>query len=171
MIYVLGGSRAGSVADMDEYDPVNDMWRPLPPLPRISDHLVAGVIDGKIYVAGGRSGGVGGHTDRLDIYDPATGWSEGPRMPTSRAGAMAAVFGDRLFVFGGEGDSTSQNGVFDEVEMFDVSASAWTPLAPMRTPRHGTGAATVGDRIYVPGGADVEAFSAVETVEVFVPPP
>ena len=39
----------------------------------------------------------------------------------------------------------------------------------MRTPRHGMGAATVGGALYVPGGADVQGFGAVDVVERFVP--
>ena len=39
--------------------------------------------------------------------------------------------------------------------------------APMGRPRHGTGGAVIGDRFYVPGGANVQAFGAVATVEVF----
>jgi hypothetical protein len=39
----------------------------------------------------------------------------------------------------------------------------------MRTPRHGTGAAGVGDVLIVPGGADRLAFGAVATVEAFSP--
>jgi hypothetical protein len=40
----------------------------------------------------------------------------------------------------------------------------------MTTPRHGTGGAVLGRVFYVPGGADVEAFGAVATVEALVFP-
>jgi hypothetical protein len=39
----------------------------------------------------------------------------------------------------------------------------------MRSPRHGTGAAGFEGRLYVPGGADVQGFGAVDTNEVLVP--
>jgi hypothetical protein len=40
----------------------------------------------------------------------------------------------------------------------------------MPSPRHGIGAAVVGDRIWVPGGATVQGFGAVTTHDVFTPP-
>jgi hypothetical protein len=36
----------------------------------------------------------------------------------------------------------------------------------MPTPRHGMGAAATGGRLYVPGGATVQAFGAVATHEI-----
>lgn len=174
LLYVIGGIRGlQSVADVDQYDPVLDEWRSLPPLPRTSDHIVAGAIGDFIYVAGGRAGGIEGHTDRLDVFRPSTlEWTIGPSMPTSRGGHAASVAAGRLYVFGGEGDRFSPPSfVFDETESYDPAANLWRTLVRMPTPRHGTGAATVGDRIYVPGGADVQAFAAVDTNEVFVPPP
>jgi N-acetylneuraminic acid mutarotase len=168
-IWILGGYRNGTVGEVDRYDPALDMWFEEPDLPRITEHVVAGVIGEKIYLAGGRANSITGHTGRLDIYESGTGWSEGPTMPTPRGGAAAAVLFDRLYVFGGEGNTGEASGVFDAVEAFDPALDAWIPRLPMQTPRHGTGAAAVGDRIYVPGGADVQAFSAVSTVEIFVP--
>ena len=48
--------------------------------------------------------------------------------------------------------------------------NAWTSLAAMRTPRHGIGAAVVGNRIFVPGGATVQGFGAVATHDAFEAP-
>ena len=42
------------------------------------------------------------------------------------------------------------------------------PVPAMRTPRHGTGAAVVGGVLWVPGGADVQAFGATDVVEYLV---
>ena len=40
----------------------------------------------------------------------------------------------------------------------------------MPSPRHGIGAAVVGDRIFVPGGATVQGFGASGAHEVFDAP-
>ena len=37
----------------------------------------------------------------------------------------------------------------------------------MPTPRHGTGAASVGNAVFVPGGADHQGFGAVATHEAY----
>ncbi len=39
----------------------------------------------------------------------------------------------------------------------------------MTSPRHGMGAAVVSGSLYVPGGADMQAFAAVATHDVFTP--
>ncbi len=52
---------------------------------------------------------------------------------------------------GGEGTSR----VFGQNEAYDPAADAWASHAPMPTPRHGLGAAVVGDAIHVAGGGPV----------------
>ncbi|MCH8848456.1 MAG: kelch repeat-containing protein [Chloroflexi bacterium] len=169
-LYVAGGFRESAVADFSAYDPTIDRWTSLPDLPVAADHLVAGTIDGIVYAAGGRGGGIGLHRARLDAYDPTAGrWSTRAPMPTSRAGAAAAVLDGRLYVFGGEGNSSDATGVFSETESYDPAEDRWSAHQPMRTPRHGTGAAAVGMTVYVPGGADVEGFGAVAVTEAFTP--
>jgi hypothetical protein len=40
----------------------------------------------------------------------------------------------------------------------------------MAAPRHGIGAAVLGERIFVPGGAAVQGFGAVDTHQLFTIP-
>ena len=169
-LYVAGGFRGSAVDDFSAYDPEVDRWSTLADLPVAADHLVAGTIDGIVYAAGGRGGGIGLHRPRLDAYDPATmRWSTRAPMPTSRAGAAGAVLDGRLYVFGGEGNRAAATGVFPQTESYGPIQDRWSTHAPMRVPRHGTGAAAVGPTIYVPGGADVEGFGAVAITEAFTP--
>jgi N-acetylneuraminic acid mutarotase len=171
-IFVAGGYRSGAVADFSAYDPDADSWETLPPLPQARDHGVAGAIGGRIIIAGGRSGGIYGHTADVFSFDPNTN-SFSPRapMPTSRAGSAAAVFHDRLFVFGGEGDAQDPDGVFDEVEAYDPVADLWQVHPALPTKRHGMGAAVLGDVIFVPGGASIAAFAPLAVMEAYTPPP
>ena len=169
-LYVAGGFRGSAVNDFSAYAPATDRWTALADLPVAADHLVAEVIDGIVYAAGGRGGVIVAHRPRLDAYDPATGlWSARAPMPTSRAGAAAAVLDGRLYVFGGEGNGAVATGVFSETESYNPAEDRWSTHPPMRTPRHGTGAAAVGRTIYVPGGAEIEGFGAVAVTEAFTP--
>jgi N-acetylneuraminic acid mutarotase len=169
-IYVAGGYRAGSVADFSAYDTATGIWEPLPDLPAIRDHLVGFAFDGKIYAVGGRANGIEAVTSRVDVFDPTSGeWSAAAPMPTARGGSMAALAGDHFFVVGGEGNAASASGVFDDVEAFSPADDAWQVLAPMQTPRHGTGAASLGGVLYVPGGATQASFGAVDVNEALVP--
>jgi len=161
-IHAVGGIGAGggAVADHAAYLPDEDRWVDLAPYPIAREHIAGAAVDGVLFVVGGRSP----LTTAAHRWDHESGnWHELPPMPTRRAGHAAAALDGRLVTFGGEGNNQNSRGIFPEVEVYDPATDRWTRLANMRAPRHGIGAATVGDRIYVPGGADVQAFGAVAT--------
>ncbi len=165
VIYVVGGFAAGgALSAVHAFDPADGAWTRLPDLPGPPrDHMAAAAVDGQLVVAGGRDARIGAHVSRVDVFDPASGvWRRGADMPTSRGGVAAAAGHGRLYVLGGEGDPGRASGVFPQVEAYDLACDAWRSLGEMPRPRHGTGAAVVGDWLYVPGGADVQAFGAVD---------
>ncbi|HEV8132679.1 MAG TPA: kelch repeat-containing protein [Acidobacteriota bacterium] len=148
-IYAVGGASATG-KELEIYDPATDIWALLAPMPTGRNHLAAGAIRGKLYVAGGRPN----EGSELEAYDPATNtWSVKARMPTARSGHAGAVVGDKLYTFGGEGNPNSPVGIFPQVEVYDPDKNTWKSLDPMLTPRHGIGAAVIGNRIYIPAGA------------------
>jgi N-acetylneuraminic acid mutarotase len=163
-LYATGGSgAAGSLTDHAVYDPDADQWTGLEPLPSARNHLAAAVVDGYLYVIGGRRDGSGNmNATAVDRYDPDTdAWSARVPMPTARSGHAVAVLDGRIVVMGGEVNlDNPPTYVFPEVEVYDPAADRWIALDPMPVPRHGIGAATVGDLIYVPGGATHAGFDA-----------
>ncbi|RMF85364.1 MAG: hypothetical protein D6736_17420, partial [Nitrospinota bacterium] len=167
-IYAAGGSPAAREQDFAVYDPERDTWTSLPPMPTPRNHLAAGAMNGKFYAVGGRSGGIGGITDALEVYDPATNtWTAKTPMPTARGGIAGAVVKDCLYVFGGEGNPNHPTGVFAQSEVYNPQTDTWQGLPPMPTPRHGIGAAAIADRIYIPGGAEVQGFGVSAVHEAF----
>jgi hypothetical protein len=72
---------------------------------------------------------------------------------------------DRVYVFGGEAPLR----IFSAVDMYEPAGTRWIGKAPMLTPRHGIGAAVVGGRIYVPGGASEPGLARTGANEVYVP--
>ncbi|MCG8422311.1 MAG: kelch repeat-containing protein [Proteobacteria bacterium] len=172
-IYLAGGFRNGAaVNNVSVYNPVTDQWDDqLPDLPQPSDHLVGGVVDGVFYVIGGRDGTIGSITGQVVAFDPATpdGWTTRAAMPTPRGGMAAGVVGGKILVVGGEGNRAASSGVFPQVESYDAAADTWAQLPPMRTPRHGMGAAGYDGKLYIPGGATKEGFGAVATFESYTP--
>jgi N-acetylneuraminic acid mutarotase len=141
------------IADLAVYDPSADHWATLAPMRVARDHAYAGVVNGRLYLVGGRD------RPKYDIatveeFDPDMGtWTERAPIPTGRSGGNAVVLGGRLYVFGGEGNDASPIGLFDQVEAFDPAANSWTRFEPMPLPRHSLAAAAVGTRIYLPGGS------------------
>jgi len=172
-IYLIGGLRAVAVvADVDVFDAATGAWEAAPDLPGPRDHLVAAAVDGVVYALGGREQSVSavrGDVWALDPDDLDAGWVPRAPLPTARGGCMAAVVAGRVIVMGGEGDPDHPRGVFAEVEAYDPATDSWTSLAPMPTPRHGTGAVAFGGVVYVPGGADKDTFQWVDTFEAFTP--
>ncbi len=167
-IYLFGGARlGGSVTDSSVYDVVSDTWQALPPLPEAREHCVAGAIDGTLYVAAGRSGGIAGFAPNTWAFDPATlTYTARAPIPTPRGGVAGAVLDGKLHVLGGEGNPADPSGVFDEIEAYDPASDTWETLTPMLEPRHGLAAAVLDGRIYLPGGASTQGFGAVDAHSV-----
>jgi N-acetylneuraminic acid mutarotase len=165
-IYVAGGSPAGRA--LEAYEPAADRWVALAPMPTARNHLAGGVIAGRFHVVGGRP------PDTMsvhEVFDPATNsWTTASGLPTGRSGHAGAVVRGCLYVFGGEGNPAATNGVFNQNEVYDPRSNAWSSVAPMAVPRHGIGAAVIGTRIYVPGGATVQGFGTVATSDLFEVP-
>jgi hypothetical protein len=177
-IYAAGGQGPGSVREFAVYDPALDHWTSLPPLPSRRNHLTAVALGGFFYTIGGRSSGLLGAVERYEPSgsgDPEAGefgtWESVAALPTPRAGIAAAVAQGRVYVFGGEGNNVSPNGIFDENEMFDPLTDRWFPRCPMPVGLHGIGAAEVDGVLYVAGGSDVRGFGVSTLVYAYTPPP
>ncbi|MEO8701867.1 MAG: kelch repeat-containing protein [Kofleriaceae bacterium] len=168
-LYVAGGLRNGAVAEVSSYDPVADAWTAEAPLPAARDHGCGGALAGKLYVLGGRQAVITSNIGTVFEFTPGGAWVERTAMPTGRGGTGCGVVGDRFIVVGGEGNPDAATGVFPQVEAYTPATDTWLPLAPMVTPRHGMGAAAIGDRLYVPGGATTQGFGAVATHEILTP--
>ncbi|KAL8393815.1 hypothetical protein RB595_003533 [Gaeumannomyces hyphopodioides] len=186
-LYLAGGMLRlipqDTIDSVVAYDVAADAWVPsasLPPLaatmPEARDHAGSAVVDGTLYVLGGRRWGQNNVRDTvfaLDLSDLAAGWAVRPsRMPTARGGVAAAAIGSKIYTFGGEGNPTNGSaGVFADTEAYDVRADAWERLAPMEVPRHGSWAVSMPDGgVYVPGGGIRQGGAAVERCDVFWPP-
>jgi N-acetylneuraminic acid mutarotase len=167
-IYLFGGASDVTLPDASAYDTMLDDWEQLPLMPELREHCQAAGIDGKVYIVSGRSGSIQGLEVESWVYDPdAQSYQERAAIPTPRGGAAGAVLGGRIFVFGGEGNADDPDGVFHEVEAYDPVSNTWESLPDMLIARHGYAAATVGDRIYLPGGATNQGFGATNNHTVF----
>ncbi|KAK5655346.1 hypothetical protein OQA88_5913 [Cercophora sp. LCS_1] len=166
------GGRQESVDFVDIFDTRTGTWSSGPKLPGRRDHAGAGVVDGKMYVVGGREDGQAGV--RGDVFELDLGkmesWVSRKGMVTPRGGISATVVGRRVFTFGGEGNpAEGSDGVFNETEVYDTGRDTWAKLGPMQVPRHGTSAVGVGGRVYIPGGGVRIGGAPVDYFDVFEP--
>jgi len=185
-IYVIGG-RVRETEDAhhftthidstlnEVFDPQAGRWSTIAEAPTARNSAAAAVIDGNIYVVGGRQnlkqpdGSMKiVNFANLEVYDPSTNtWAVRAPMPQGQGGLAAAAVGGKLYVFGGE-QWTPEKKVFGEAWVYDPEADRWRALPAMPTPRHGLTAAAVGSRIFVFGGAIKTGSGAVAVNEVLV---
>jgi len=169
-VFVAGGQRGGTtVAEHAAYTPGPDggSWEELPPMPTARNHLGGAAVSGFFFALSGRASQLRAEVER---YDPvARAWSSRAPIPTPRGGVAAAAIGSSIWVFGGEGNPDEPSGIFPQTERYDVEADRWEARPPMSVPRHGIGAAIIGDTIFIPGGADQEGYSATAAHTAFAP--
>ncbi len=182
-VYVAGGAMGSNgasfgptVRDFAAFDTVTNTWETLAELPTPGrNHAVGAAVGGIFYIVGGRTNGpTDGLQSRMDAYDPvAKTWTAKAPMPVARGGCMGGVVNGLIIVVGGEGNAPeiNPNRVFPDNNGYDPATNTWRVFAPMRTPRHGTGAAGLDGKLYVPGGATALGGSGTTAIlEAFTPP-
>jgi N-acetylneuraminic acid mutarotase len=109
-IYVIGGVY-GTVFDIVEiYDTTNDSWSTGSSVPVDIMSFVGGVINGKIYIASGSSGGWS-ITNSVFEYDPYQDtWSEKEPINYERTVAFGGVVNSKFYIIGGHDESGSMPG-------------------------------------------------------------
>ncbi|MCC2971922.1 kelch repeat-containing protein [Massilia sp. IC2-476] len=148
-------------------------WERIADAPTARNSAAAAVIDGRIYVVGGRQMVEQADGRRrpvnlatLEVYDPATNrWETKAPMPQAQGGLAAVAVDGKLIAFGGEQFVPSTK-VFAEVWAYDPKADRWSPLPDMPLPRHGHGAVVVGKRIYAIGGGEKVGVGASRVLQV-----
>lgn len=166
MIYLAGGmtilatTLQDSMITVTAFNTTSSKWQRVTPnaanLPEGRQHGVGTVYKNVFYVVGGRwfeKTNVRDTVFKLDLNNMEAGWTTSASgMPTARGSICGAVVDGSFYIFGGEGNTESQNGIFSNVEVFNLETEEWTKLDPMPVPRHGTSAVSIRNRIYIPGG-------------------
>jgi N-acetylneuraminic acid mutarotase len=145
------------------YDSNNNSWSA-----RASSHYAhsftaaVGVIDDKIYVAGG----AGTPNQReLEVYDPvANTWTIKAPMSVARNHTAGGVIDGKFYVVGGRIIEST-----DALEMYDPLTNTWSTRAPMPTARSGLAAAVVNNELWVFGGENIPDLTLHAEVEVYNP--
>lgn len=146
-LYVFGGN-PGPSNETWMYDPGTGTWNgPLAAMPTARQYGNALAVDGFIYVMGGFG------FNQVERYDPATDtWASGPALTTARHRAMAAWYGDMIYITGG---GNSSWGALGSTEIYDPAAfpgGSWTAGDPMPTPTYGPAGGCVADKVFAATG-------------------
>ncbi|XNN68322.1 Kelch repeat-containing protein [Bacillus pumilus] len=129
-------------------------WNKLSDLPEARVGASVGVVDGKIYLAGGGTP-TSVYSNKTFMYDPSIDkWTEKKEMLSPRGGAASVVVGSEIFVIGGE----SENKTLNKFEVYDTKSDKWTQLEdiPFKTLKgeYNVYAGFIGNKIYVLGGGN-----------------
>jgi N-acetylneuraminic acid mutarotase len=171
-IYVVGGSSGATLSDIQVYDPAKDKWDHRTPLPKIDTGDAGryggalGVINGKLYVAGGWRRNPPFPTKTLLIYDLGKdAWSPGKLMPLPSGDSVAGVVHGKLYVYTtGNGSDNCQS----LLHVYDPGTNAWSDLASGPRKRSGVTAGGVIDgKLFVVGGHDDQ--KALAYLDVYDP--
>ena len=172
-IYVIGGATtvegskdpfftffgpARVLGTNDVYAPATNKWESRAPMSVPRNHAFSGVVNGKIYVIGGRTGHAfilsATNTDVVEEYNPASNtWSmPKERMPTARSGGASGTDGRRIYVAGGEVTTKELVAAYRAIEAYDPATNSWSTLPSMPMPRHGVAGAVIGNRFHLVSG-------------------
>lgn len=140
-LYTYGGiSRSTYV-----YDPINGSWSPVATmLFGHSNTAAVGVINDKIYVAGGETAG-----NAMEVYDPAANtWTALAPMSVPRNHCAGGVIDGKFYVVGGRPTAEANTAL----EVYNPQTNSWSRLASMPTGRSGLAAAGVNGELWTFGG-------------------
>jgi N-acetylneuraminic acid mutarotase len=176
-IYVIGGDSGNwtageTLTNVNQvYDPAIDTWETRTSMPTKRLGLSASVVDGKIYLIGGRIGeptyaGV----SATEVYDPSTDtWTTVDSIPTPVSYHASAVVGNKIYIMGG---STRNTVGVNLTQIYDPETDTWSSGASLPIGVDGAAAGvTAGDtatqRIFVIGGK--RGLDAVNLNQVYDP--
>ena len=150
-VYCGGG---GTIGGDDEhivycYDPSQDNWTTLPPLP--VRYFGLGQVNGKLVAVGGWKRSDGRGTNEVYTYDERSRkWKQIiPPMPTARRFSGVLSLQSALVVAGGD---TIDDEYTDAVEIFKVDTSQWYRTDRLPTPCRGISPIVIGNTCYALGG-------------------
>lgn len=148
--------------ELTRFDPDDESFDRLRPMPRRLNHIGVVAYRGDLYVLGGYGRSLDTHTsDAFYRYDPTRNrWSRMPDMPEPKAAMAAGVVGHQLIVAGGARDNVPVASTY----AFDFESGRWSRLPDMGTRREHVGAAVLDGGLYVLGGRTPQSL-AVDTAE------
>jgi N-acetylneuraminic acid mutarotase len=162
-LYLIGGETAGSgstqgqappggpgfVSTVYEYDPATAAWRRVASMPTARSGGATAVVDGKVFVAGGRPP----RGADFAVYDPALDtWTTLPDLPTQRNHLAAAAIDGKVYVAGGRFGGGVGSEMTAVLEVYDPARNLWESRAPLPRPRAGLNGVAADGCFYVFGG-------------------
>ncbi|WP_435179418.1 carboxypeptidase regulatory-like domain-containing protein, partial [Actinacidiphila sp. bgisy145] len=145
----FGFTGAADTSDLYAYSADSGAWTKLAPAADTRESPAHGIIDGKLYAAGGW-GPTGDPDAKLEIYDIASNtWSTGANSPKPYAGSGTAVLDGKLYSVGG---CTATACGESDVTVYDPSSDSWSTAASYPIPVSWESCGGIAGKLYCSGG-------------------
>ena len=166
ILYVIGGSStkyvqpsgptSGALSTVQAYNAATNTWSTKAPLPlALYRTNGAGVINGKIYVSGGRQSGDKRYVLSLFVYNPTTNtWTRKRDMPYATWGGVTGVIGKKLYVLTCPVEESCSPFERMGLYRYDPATDGWTELTPTPAALGEPLGGVIGGKLYVTGGPD-----------------
>ena len=131
------------------YDPVGDTYTPKANVPTSRTWATCALVNNKIYLIGGYSGGA---TNVNEVYDPATDtWETKAPMPVSKYGVTREdpVINGKIYVTHG-----LDGGFHTDNYVYTPATNTWEAKSSGIHPRDGVQSAVINNKLYVIAGRD-----------------
>ena len=167
-----GARRDRKIIEM--YNTHTDTWVKKPDMPTLRTSFATAVVDGKIYLIGGRVKDKRGEeviTGLVEVYDPLTDrWDKRTDMPTVRSGMDAVVVEGKIYVIGGQ--TRKAPGLVERfvrsIEEYNPKTDKWHQLPDMPVFKFWFSTVAVDKEIYTIGGID-NGLKRTDVVDVYNP--
>jgi len=186
VVYVIGGRSAsgGSLTKVMAYDVSTNQWTVKAPLPvaRYSTNGAA-VINGKIFISGGRKNDWAYNPPSAQsyMYDPRTDtWTQKQNVPDGGDRGFTGLIGGKLYVLSRCIEAPPMDYYFGDCDppranffRYNQVKDQWTTLpSPANTYTNGGAAGVIGGKFYVAGGTSLEVYDpATNRWATLRPPP
>lgn len=146
----LGGQLLGTLVQI--YDTASDTWTTGAPKPTSAGAINAAVINGKIYIPGGKNLTTDEILGALEIYDPVSNqWSSGAPLPTPLSASAVEAVNGKLYVMGGQDHHQDS---YNSMYVYDPNANSWNRLADMELGMSWNSSGVIDGKIYMFGVRD-----------------
>jgi len=141
------GETGRPLATLQRFDPQENRWTTLTPLPEAVRAAAAAAVDGVLYVIGGTT--TEGNSRTVYAYDGRERiWRERAELPQPRFNHAAVALAGKIYVLGGFHEGVEHDDVF----VYDPAADSWSEGPRLPFGNHAFGAVAFRNEVWTIGG-------------------
>ena len=164
---MLGSSVTGAI---EVYDPALNTWEVKKPMPTPRTQLEANVVNDRIYLIGGRTGGQYSTVTSNEVYDPVSeSWTTKTGMLYPVTEYASTVIGSKIYVMGGQDEFNDPKNL-DVNQIYDTKTDSWsfgTPIPTAVTSAACVSSVSFQSKIFLIGGELATGGSSTNIVQIY----